>query len=135
MKIELHFDSAKEFSLFICSAAALDFKTIPQMGVDLSRCLSTETYWPFLDHVSSVHVLNVTYMVQANSARFESEDCKVINYMINDVQMKNDTIEIRGVENLHGSERVREYIETLPRSFGLRAGWRTEYLNYIFQKK
>lgn len=135
MKISLYFDSTQEFSLFICSVAALDFRTMPKIGVDLSRCLPAETYCPFLDHVSSVRVVNVTYVVEANSAMFKSEAHKVMNYMLNDVQMEHDSImAICDDETTRGSQQVREYIETLPRSFGLKVGWVTDHQLYVFHK-
>lgn len=137
MNINLSFESTEEFGLFICSTAALDLRLLDQPAVNLGRFLPHKAYWPFMERVHEVCVVDVIYEVTLDNAESQSVDCRVVNYMVNDVQAKADNIWILTADGreIKGSVSVREYIETLPDNFGLRAGWRTDYFSLVFRRK
>jgi hypothetical protein len=114
MKIILILDSQEEFSQFICSTA--------------------ERYWSLMDNVSEVCIGDVIYAV-APDTKHQPANVQVVNYMLNDVQIENDSIWIsKNGETFSGSQLVRRHIEELPENFSLRVGWRTDYSEYSFTR-
>ena len=139
MKIELLFESLEEFAGFVVSASFLEFDTGRTTESQLKksrRLLSTEAYWPLLSHVYRVRVGDIVYSVNEDSGEAQCVDCEISNYIVNDVQIGNDTIWMRTDDGgkVYGAGRVFEQIKKLPYSFLLRVGWRTDYQSYVFRK-
>jgi len=135
MKIKLSFDSLDEFVVFILSASSIKFDLMfQQMNTDLP-------IKEFLANVNMIQIEDIAYsVISADSLETKLNiECSVVNYMLNKPQIENDSVFIKfnsEHETIYGSQNVREYFnESLPDTFLLRTGWRTEYEEFVFCKK
>ena len=129
MKINLFFDSKNEFAEFILSASSIHF------GSKFQEMKDRNFHLEFLELVYEVGVERTRYSVVRASFGQKAE-YTIINYMLNDVQIENDSVYFtndRGGGG-NGSQDVRNLLAGLPESFVLRVGWRTDYEEFIFSK-
>ncbi|MBL7045347.1 MAG: hypothetical protein ISR98_01995 [Parcubacteria group bacterium] len=130
MKIKLFFDSVEEFAVFILSASSM------KLDLEYKRLKTNYPQLGFLHMISEVHVNGTAYSVEHIGNKEPAVAYKIVNFMLNDVQIKNDAVYITGLaEDIDGSEKVHEHIlKGLPESFLLIEGWRTDHTNYLFRK-
>jgi len=134
MKVKLFFDSRDEFVEFVLSASSIHFGSEFQV---IKKRKNRFDGFDFLELVPEVEVEKVRYSV-ARASSDQKAEYTIINYMLNDVQIKNDlvffTTNRRGREGA-GSQDIMNLFTKLPESFILRVGWRTDYEEFIFRKQ